>query len=302
MAYAAWDYKRFKSPPPTLNDKIGDIFGPSSYTTGGVLLSVPGIRFLTGLLQLAHNTAADGYAFQWNDETQKLQYLSGVLGGSPTAFVYSESDIKGSSATNVAIASGSLPTNGALISSLADAANTTAYTIALQPDIGRTIGIGFKNTNVGASTGNAVDVVIVGTFKGAAQTDTVSFTALELTSTAQNEVAYKYGVKPFDTITSLTPSAAQPSGWQHAAGPSSKIGMPRPTANNAEADIIKLTKNAAGLSPTGLWSSNQTINFGTLADGDDISMEYFVAGAGEVANGTDLSTLRFTVLAKGYAA
>lgn len=202
---------------------------------------------------------------------------------------YTQGDIKGSVTVDVAIASGSLPTNGQLLSTLAAANNTTAFTIALQPDIARNIGISLKNLVAGASTGNAASYVIVGTFRGAAQTETISFTALELTSTAQNEVATKYGSKPFDSITSITPSAAQPASWSHAAGPGSKLGLPVDPANNLEADIIHLYKNGADLAKTGLYSTtNKTVNFGTLADGDDIAVEYNQAVA-EVASGTDLS-------------
>lgn len=306
MAVAIFDVQSpaiRKATPTRLNDVYGRLTGPSSYTAGGVTPpKVPNCRFLSGLDVIASNTAGAGYIPRLDYQANKLLYYA--LGGAAAArpFVYAESDIKGSATADVGIASGALQTNGQLISTLADAANTTALTIALQPDIPRNIGIAFKNTNVGASTGNAVGMAIVGTFRGAAQTETISFTALELTSTAQNEVATKYGVKPFDSITSITPSTAQPSGWQHAAGPGSKLGLPTTPANNAETDIIKLTKNAANLSPTGLYSTNQTVNFGVLADGDDISAEYNIAGTGEVAAGTDLSGVIHTCWASGLMA
>jgi hypothetical protein len=214
--------------------------------------------------------------------------------GGAGAVNYAQGDIKGSVTVDVPIASGSLPTNGQLLSTLAAANNTTAFTIALQPDIARNVGVSLKNLVAGASTGNAASYVIVGTFRGAAQTETITFSALELTSTAQNEVATKYGSKPFDSITSVTPSAAQPASWSHALGPGSKLGLPVDPTNNLEADIIHLFKNAADLAKTGLYSTaNKTVNFGTLADGDDIAVEYN-AGAGsglEVASTTDLSSV-----------
>ncbi|MFN7930337.1 MAG: hypothetical protein U0Y68_20895 [Blastocatellia bacterium] len=201
-------------------------------------------------------------------------------------------DIKGSANTDVGIASGTLPTNGALLSTLAAANNTTAFTIAAQPDVPRNVSISCKNTNAGASTGNAVDFVIVGTFRGAAQTETISFTALQLTSTAQNEVANKYGSKPFDSITSITPSAAQPANWQHAAGVGSKIGLLVDLLTPATADVIKLTKNAANLSTSGIVdATNMTVNFGTLSDGDDVAVIYRTA-AQPVAAGTDMSAVK----------
>ena len=197
-------------------------------------------------------------------------------------------DIKGSVTVDVAIAGGTLPTNGNLVSTLAAANNTTDFTIALQADIPRNVGIAFKNTNAGASTGNAVGCVITGTFRGAAQTETISFSAAELTSTAQNEVATKYGIKPFDTITSITNPVAQPANWQHGAGPGSKLGFPVNSATGANADFKKLTKDAADLAVGSLVDhTNKTINYGTLADGADVAALYLIEAADDTPVGTN---------------
>lgn len=275
-----------------------DITFDSSYPTGGEILggNECGVPNLLALIDTKSGVADGGYTFKLNRATGKLQAFRGA--GAPV-FVYTQGDIKGSVSADVAIASGALPTNGQLWSTLADAANTTAFTIALQPDFGRNVSISLKNTVAGASTGNAVTFAIVGVFRGVAQTDSVSFTALELTSTAQNEVATKHSVKPFDSITSITPSAAQPASWQHAAGPGSKLGLPVPSATNAEADLLKLTKTGANLAITGLYSTNQTVDFGILADGDDIAIEYLVAGGQEVADTFDLSAITVRALALG---
>lgn len=274
---------------------VRDITLSSSYVTGGETLSPQSVGLSRVDFMIPGTVPA---------AVSELPVLRLVPGSTPkiqalkargnSIINYAQGDIKGSKTTDIGIASGALQTNGNLISSLVDAANTTALTIALQPDIARNLGIAMKNTNVGASTGNAVGFAIVGLFRGVAQTETISFTALELTSTAQNEVATKYGAKPFDSITSITPSAAQPSGWQHGVGPGSKLGLPSNPANNLESDIIHLFKNAADLAKTGLYSTtNKTVNFGTLADGDDIAIEYnsgSVYGALiEVDSGTDLS-------------
>lgn len=283
-----------------LQANLMDILFDSSYPTGGELIdnSSVGLAAILAALDTRSGVADGPYSFKYNRATGKMQVFRS--GGSPIE-VYSPGggDIKGSVSADVGIASGALPTNGQLWSTLATAANTTAYTIALQPDIGRNVSISLKNTNAGASTGNATTITIVGLFRGAAQTDTISFTALELTSTAQNEVATKHSVKPFDSVTSITPDVAQPANWQHAAGPGSKIGLPTATATNAEADLIKLTKNGANLAVTGLYSTNQTVDFGVLADGDDISIEYLGSGGFVELNNTfDLSatTGRFLFL------
>lgn len=274
---------------------LRDVRLSSSYATGGDSLSPQsvGLTRVDAMIEAGVPVAAS-----------ELPILRLVPGTSPKiqAFKargnslvnYAQGDIKGSKTTDIGIASGALQTNGNLLSTLAAANNTTAYTIALQLDIARNIGIAMKNTNVGASTGNAFNAVIVGTFRGAAQTETISFTALELTSTAQNEVATKYGSKPFDSITSITPSAAQPAGWEHGVGPGSKLGLPTDPANNLESDIVHLFKNAADLAKTGLYSTtNKTVNFGTLADADDIAVEYnsgsVYGSLVEVSSATDLS-------------
>lgn len=270
----------------------------SSYPTGGEVLggNECGVPNLLAVLDLNSGVGDGGYKFKYNPATGKMQAFRGA--GS-TLGTFTQGDIKGSVSADVGIASGALPTNGQLWSTLADAATLTAFTIALQPDFARNVSISLKNTVAGASTGNAVTFAIVGTFRGAAQTDSISFTALDLTSTAQNEVATKHGVKPFDSITSITPSAAQPASWQHAAGPGSKLGLPNPTATNAEVDLIKLTKNGANLAITGLYSTNQTVDFGVLADGDDIVIEFANASGQEVASGFDLSAVTLLVLALG---
>lgn len=265
--------------------------GDSAYPAGGYTLNGSNFGFgnkpLEGVFVLGVlTTLAANYAPVYDALNKKLIVNAGGGGGSLT---YAPTNVKGSDITDVPIAAGTLPTNGGLYSNLAAADNTTAFTIAVQPDFPRVVGIGFKNTNAGASTGNAVNVVIVGTFRGAAQTETISFTALELTSTAQNEVAFKYGAKPFDTITSITPSAAQPANWQHAAGPGSKFGLTTPTLNNAESDITEELINGATQTITGTYSStNATVNFGDgLVDNDDLSVTY--AASGQAGGGTDLS-------------
>ena len=265
--------------------------GDAAYPAGGYALAGSNFGFgnkpLEGVVLLGVlTTLAANYTPVYDALNKKLIINAG--GGGGASLTYAPANVAGSVAANIGIAGGALPVNGGLISNLAAANNTTAFTLATQPDFPRNVSISFKNTNAGASTGNAVSVVIVGTFRGAAQTETISFTALELTSTAQNEVATKFGAKPFDTITSITPSAAQPANWQHAAGPGSKFGLTTPTLNNAESDITEELVNGVTQTITGTYSStNATVNFGVTADGDDLSVTYVASG--QAGGGTDLS-------------
>lgn len=277
-----------------------DVLFDSSYPTGGEVLggNECGVAALLAVIDTKSGVSDGGYAFKFNVATGKMQVFRGA--GAPVD-TYAQGDIKGSANTD-AVGAGNyitIPTNGNLISTLAAANNTTAFTIALQPDIPRNVCILVKDASGGSVDGNAADYVIVGTFRGVAQTETISFSAANVATMANGNIAAKYGVKPFDSITSITPSAAQPAGFEHGVGPGSKLGLPTPTATNAEADLIKLTKNAANLAITGLYSTNQTVNFGVLADGDDVAVEFLVAGGQEVAAGFSLSGVTVRVLAIG---
>lgn len=278
--------------------RLCSVLFDSSYASGGEYLSGDQIGLAAILAAINANAGVGdgGMKFQYDAVNKKLlAYRSGPGG----VQVYTQGDIKGSANTN-ALGAGNyitIPTNGALISNLAAADNTTAFTITLQPDIPRNVGILVKDATGGSVDGNAADYVIVGTFRGAAQTETISFSAANVATMGNGNIAAKYGVKPFDSITSVTPSAAQPTGFQHGVGPGSKLGLPWDLATPAEADIIKLFKNAADLAKTGLYSTNKTVNFDTLADGDDISVEANTAGGFvEVSNTADLSAVNPTIL------
>ena len=263
--------------------------GDNNYPAGGYTLNGSNFGFgnkpLEGVLVLGVLTAlAANYAPVYDALNKKLIIGAGSGGGGQ--IVYAPVDVRGAENVDVPIAGGTLPTNGGYINNLEAADNTTAFTLDAQPDYPRNVVIAYKNTVAGASTGNAVSVVIVGTFRGAAQTETISFTALELTSTAQNEVAAKYGVKPFDTITSITPSAAQPADWQHAAGLGTLFGLTTPTLNNDAADIIEVLVQGAPVTIT-YDATYGTVDTGDLSDDDDVQITY--EATGEAGGGTDLS-------------
>lgn len=281
--------------------RLCDVLFDNSYATGGEALSGAevGLNNILAVQDLQSGVGDAPYRFKWNPATGKLLVYRSGPGGIQT---YTQGDIKGSANTDATGAGNyiTIPTNGALISTLAASDNTTAFTIAVQPDIPRNISVLIKDATGGNVNGNAADYVIVGTFRGAAQTETISFSVLELTTMSNGNIAIKYGSKPFDSITSITPSAAQPTGFQHGIGPGSKLGLPWDLATPAEGDIIKLFKNAADLAKTGLYSANKTVNFGVLADGDDFSVEANTAGGMvEVANTADLSAVTARVVCWG---
>lgn len=277
--------------------------GPTTYTVGGDALVVNGLSTLEAVIPCGPMINAAGIGaltVGYNPATGKVQVFAPGGAAGIVAYAPGGGDIKGSANTDVAGVGGAVPTNGNLISTVAAANNTTVFTIAAQPDVARNISISLQNNTGGASAGNAGDYVVVGTFRGAAQTETISFTAGDLATIANTSWGTKYGAKPFDTVTSITPSAAQPANWNHDAGVGSKLGLPSNLFTPIEADVVKITKNAADLAVAGLVDIvNMTVNLGVLANGDDVAIEYKSAG-GEFASGTDLSgfTGRLLVLGK----
>lgn len=286
--------------------------GAASYAAGGETFSgVKGIGVIEGVIPMGLGVSGtSAVQYSYNKATGKMMAFSsgtGGAGGGTSLYTYvpGGGDIKGSANTDIAGVGSTIPTNGGLISSAAAADNTTAFTIALSPDVGRNVGIGLLNDTGGASAGNAATYTVVGTWRGAAQSEVISFTAPDLATIANGSYGYKYGVKPFDTVTSITPSAAQPANWDHVAGIGSLLGLPTDLATPIEADVTKITKNGADLAPTGLVdTTNMTVNLGTLADGADVSIQYLedasgTGAAGEVTDGTDLSDFACDVLVLG---
>ncbi len=123
-----------------------------------------------------------------------------------------------------------------------------------------------------------VSVEITGTWRGAAQQETIelAFTA-EDKEIANTKFRFKYGVKPFDTVTAATVTGflAAHENMQVSLGIGSKIGLPTNLLTPDEDDVVNITKNAADLSPSGIVdTTNMTINLGTLADDDDFTVAY----------------------------
>lgn len=107
----------------------------------------------------------------------------------------------------------------------ADAANTTALTlIDDQPDntyLDRHyVTVTITNGTGGTATGNASNYTVVGTqYGGIAYSEVLAFVkADDLTNIANGGSVTKTSAKPFATVTSITPSAAQPADWTHSAG------------------------------------------------------------------------------------
>ena len=109
---------------------------------------------------------------------------------------------------------------------------------------------------------------------------------------------YTYGSKPFDTVTAITITNAGAATLSAGMGFGSKLGLYSDLLTPLEADVLKLTKTAVDLSPSGIVdTTNMTVNFGALSDGNDVAIVYKAASGAvaavawaEVTASTNLST------------
>jgi hypothetical protein len=111
------------------------------------------------------------------------------------------------------------------ISVLADASNTTAFTLVSgKPDTTycdrHYVTVSLTNNTGGADTGNAATYTVVGYLAGGIPyTEALAFVvADDLTDVADGALVTKTTAKPLISVTSITPSAAQPTDWVHSAG------------------------------------------------------------------------------------
>lgn len=315
-----------------------------SYPTGGETIEPKdfGMHRLHHVSVFVDSPSTTEYVVAWNGTTEKLKVYqtgsatpSGTISGTAAAQtitavdssrleVYTQGDIKGSANTSSAAAdAAAAPTNGLLLEAV-DTFATWAGTITPNDatiDLARNICLTVQNDSGGPLNlfeGTSV-YTITGTFRGAAQVETLNWTStLGNKVVADTKFRYLYGVKPFDSVTSITYTNAPAATLKIGVGIGSAVGLPINLDTPAEADVKKINKNGANLAVTGLVdTTNMTVNLGALADGDDFAITYAVdidtipgttAGAStitatftgsgttagalaEVTNGTDLATL-----------
>jgi hypothetical protein len=278
-----------------MNVVLLDLAMSGTYVTNGVPLtaSMLGLRSLENVIPL--NPNAGGLSFGYEGAATD-KYLK-ICGGTPV--VYTIPAARGGANANIATdgtAVGSAPTNYNWISTTAAANNTTAFTIAKQPDAPRNVSITIHATSTGVTT-TARTYAVVGTFNGAAQTESIAIPAVALTN---GNILTTYGSKPFDSITSITPSGAQPSNTAHMAGIGTKFGLPVALLNAAETDVKLVQNDAAAVAISSITdTTNNTVNVGDVADGKGIVIKYIGKGnAGtELPNGAAVSaTVRVIAL------
>ncbi len=196
-------------------------------------------------------------------------------------------DIKGSANTDsMLVDEAGKPTNADIVDTLHAVLAGPAWAYSEDAEVGtpRNVCILLKGK---AATGSVIPAgdykfTVTGLFRGAAQTEVITFTFAAVEGTiAADQHRYVYGVKPYDTVTSVVINATDladlPVDLLIGVGIGSKLGYPVDSDTGAEADFLKITKNAANLAVTGLVNvTNKTVNLDTLADGDDVGILYLI--------------------------
>ncbi len=289
---------------------VANVTFDSSYPTGGEALAPSALSMQN--FDLVQAGQASGYAFEYDYTNQKLKaYLpvgavaahghgpgsladaASAVGSSHTHaattkdiyLTHSGGEVKGSANTDAENAdAAAAPTNSASVSADATvAAGAWTKGALTNPDRGRNVCIVIENPT-GGPLGlyeGAMTFTVTGTYRGGAQVDTIVITSTAGNkSVATTKFRYKYGVKPFDTVTDITLANVPANGLVISAGLGSKIGLPTTLATPAEADVVKITKNAADLSPSGIVdTTNSTVNLGALTDNDDFEIIYKAVAA-----------------------
>jgi len=312
-----------------------------TYPTGGVPLPAIG-RF--GLqrqvdIGIVEPPSGDGYVYKYDRANHKvLIYTSAGLtpaGSIASAFtgsalaghahdltdgsrIYTWSpgggDIKGATepaGTEAAADEAAGPVNAALIGAEQTfTAMAGTKSIALSPDVPRNVIIVVHNDSGGALDLYEGDTVytITGTFRGAAQEETLTWTSTAGNkSVANTKFRYLAGVEPFDTVTGITYTNGAAGNLKASVAPGSLLGYPVDSDTGAEADFTKLTVDAADVTISSIVNvTNKTIAVGTTADGADVEVQYVVdfdqGATSSVSGGTPAGSIVSTLTGSAVAA
>lgn len=272
--------------------------GAGDYTTGGLALSLVGKHpayLKTPDWVDVYDVA--GYRYVYDVATGKLKIYTGVAATTSTLVAYVQPNVKGAAANTTNSGSAdqnAAPTNSAYLMTLAAVGATFTYVEAAEIDVPRNVAIVYKNDSTGGPLNlyeGTNSIVITGTFRGAAQTETISWVSTAGNKAiADTKFRWVFGVKPFDSITDIT--MTQPG----AATLSCSIGLGRllgyPVDGNAgtSADFIKATVAGADVAIAAVSTTNKTVDLGVLADGNAVAIEYMQKTPGATADGEYAAT------------
>lgn len=281
----------------------------TSYPAGGWAVTPGSLGARVGSVEGMYPTGGDAEAGQFqllfNPSTVKIMAFRG---SQVRTFAPGGGDVKG--ATNPAGTEGTADQNSAPVNSGLYKAAATVTSLAgtitptTQPAIPRNVMITVTNDSGGALNlyEGTTTFTITGTdVNGAALTETVALTSTSGNkSVANTKYRYVQGVKPFKTITSVTYDNAAAGNLKLSLGPGTRIGLPAKLSSGAHTDVLNISVNAAPVTAGstvanagGVDTTNNAVNVGTIADGDDLSFTY--RDSGEVTTGEDISFAVFKV-------
>lgn len=285
----------------------------NSYPSGGYSLKPADMGFMAATDDEFHVKAISkaGYIMHYDHTTQKLQVYEPSKASSEFAYSPGGGDVKGATAITAAMGTADqasdavnagLWVNYQTVTTINGAAGSFG-SISAQPAFGRNAVITLKNDSGGNFTlfTGTTAFTVTGKYRGQTQTETINLVLTGGQVTLAHGPNYRAvaGVKPFDSITSVTIDATSlagliansAGGLKIGVGPGVLFGFPVAPQTGADADILDFSVNAVARTIAGNMDyTNQTFNVGTIADGDDVAIVYAVRG-GEVANAADLSAV-----------
>ena len=167
-------------------------------------------------------------------------------------------------------------------------------TVDASPDYPRNVVAVVENDSGGALDmyEGVMTIAVVGTYQGSAQSEDITFTCnagnKSIASNGGDNGRVKNGVKPFDTVTSITITNGAAGALKLAIGLGNKFGLPVNPATSASGDFRKITVSAAHYAISSYYdSTNQTLDLSggsDTADGLDATVVYLVDEPGPQVN------------------
>ena len=209
-----------------------------------------------------------------------LSYGGNLYVGTDNAptVIFSKTGLKGATTTtagSVTADQAAFPVNSGAYTGIANNGSLIGTLVVVgQPDVARNVLISFSNPTGGNldlyAGGGTITFTVTGTFRGSAQSDTIVFTVTGGQSPiGANKNRFAQGVKPFDTITSITydHTAQIAASLYVLAGPGSRIGLPRNRITPGDGDVTTFNINGVPTTVAGAFSdTNHTVETGTTAD------------------------------------
>jgi hypothetical protein len=281
--------------------RIADITFDNSYTAGGYLLTASQVELADIFASFVVGGNALGVALGISTRTSGTnRYLQAGLQSSGIED-YSIPVAKGGeepAVTDETIDRNALGVNPATIvtagtfTSFGGAAGTLTVT-ANRPDVPRNVVIWITGNSGYNLTVGTITFVVTGTFRGAPQVDTITITNLDATkAVGSGKFRGKAGVKPFDSVTSITYTNAGDVLLSVGVGYGIRFGLPKNgLTGTAATDLQKIVVNDVDVTNSAWYNeTNKTVlgHATSLADSPSIFVSYLASD--EAQSGQDLST------------